>query len=98
MNDMTAVNQDRVQLTPKQANIYLWGWQPEARYRYAVCGRRFGKTFLQREEVRRACRFAMQRKIPVENEIWYGSPSFKQAKRNFWRLLKRSIPRAWIDG
>jgi len=92
------VKQDRVSLSSKQKNIYQWGWQPEARYRYAVCGRRFGKTFLQREEIRRACRLAMLWRIPVENEIWYGSPSFKQAKRNFWRLLKRSIPRHWIDG
>ncbi|MBZ3792877.1 hypothetical protein K9N72_24855 [Klebsiella pneumoniae] len=37
---------DAVSLTPKQANIYVWGWQRSARFRDAVCGRRFGKTFL----------------------------------------------------
>lgn len=95
---VAAVHSDRVQLTAKQNNIYGWGWQPEARFRYAVCGRRFGKTFLLREEMRRACRFAILRRVPIENEIWYGAPSFKQAKRVFWRTLKRSIPRAWIDG
>jgi hypothetical protein len=36
----------RIQLSPKQANIYAWGWQKDARFRYAVCGRRFGKTYL----------------------------------------------------
>jgi hypothetical protein len=40
-----------VKLTPKQANIYVWGFQPEARFRDAVCGRRFGKT----SSVRRRC-------------------------------------------
>ena len=40
-------NNGAVKLTPKQANIYLWGWQPDARFRDAVCGRRFGKTFWQ---------------------------------------------------
>src|SRR4030095_6347784 len=35
-----------IQLSPKQANIYTWGWQKDAPFRYAVCGRRFGKTYL----------------------------------------------------
>jgi len=47
-----------VKLTPKQANIYCWGFQPEARIRDAVCGRRFGKTFLGKAEMRRAARLA----------------------------------------
>jgi hypothetical protein len=34
--------------------IYTWGWQRDARFRYAVCGRRFGKTYLGAEEMRRA--------------------------------------------
>ena len=86
----------RIQLTPKQQNIYQWGWQPAARFRYAPCGRRFGKTFLLREEMRRAVRLAVKWRVPVENEIWYGAPTFKQAKRVFWRTLKRSIPREWL--
>jgi hypothetical protein len=32
---LTAIETDRVQLTPKQANIYLWGWQPAA-YRVSI--------------------------------------------------------------
>jgi hypothetical protein len=83
---------DRISLTKAQAQIYRYGWYPEARFRYAVCGRRFGKTFLLREEMRRAARLAITRDVPIENEIWYGAPTFKQAKRVFWRVLKRSIP------
>lgn len=88
---------NRVKLTPKQANIYVWGWQDTARFRFACCGRRFGKTFLLREEMRRAARLVMTTGVSVENEIWYGAPTFKQAKRVFWRTLKRSIPRHWLE-
>lgn len=86
----------RVLLTPKQANIYAWGWQPDARFRYAVCGRRFGKTYLGTEEIRRAYRLAVERNIHPDNEIWYGAPTFKQAKRVFWNRLKRAIPESWL--
>jgi hypothetical protein len=37
-------------MSPKQANTYTWGWQKDARFRYAVCGRRFGKTYLGADE------------------------------------------------
>ena len=39
----------RIQLSPKQAHIYAWGRQKAARFRYALCGRRFGKTYLCRK-------------------------------------------------
>lgn len=87
-----------VQLTPKQSNIYLWGWQPEARFRDAVCGRRFGKTFLGKAEMRRAARLASEWGVSVEDEIWYAAPTFKQAKRVFWRRLKQAIPASWRAG
>lgn len=87
-----------VKLTPKQANIYLWGWQPEARFRDAVCGRRFGKTFLAKAEMRRAARLAAKWNVSVEDEIWYGAPTFKQAKRVFWKRLKQAIPPSWRAG
>lgn len=87
-----------IALTPKQANIYLWGWQPQARFRDAVCGRRFGKTFLGAKEIRRAARLAVQWGVDAEDEIWYAAPTFKQAKRVFWRRLKRAIPEHWRAG
>lgn len=87
-----------VALTPKQANIYQWGWQPDARFRDAVCGRRFGKTFLGRAEMRRAARLAMEWNVSTDDEIWYAAPTFKQAKRVFWRRLKQSIPPRWRAG
>lgn len=89
---------DRVALTPKQANIFCWGWQPEARFRFAVCGRRFGKTFLAVEEIIRAYRLAVERDVSPDDEIWYGAPTFKQAKRVMWARLKRYFPAAWIEG
>ncbi|MEI2416205.1 terminase family protein [Orrella sp. JC864] len=88
----------RVALTPKQANIYVWGWQREARFRDAVCGRRFGKTFLGKAEMRRAARLAVKWNVSVEDEIWYAAPTFKQAKRVFWRRLKQAIPPSWRAG
>lgn len=87
-----------VSLTPKQANIYVWGWQRQARFRDAVCGRRFGKTFLGKAEIRRAARLAVKWQVSVEDEIWYAAPTFKQAKRVFWRRLKQAIPRHWRAG
>lgn len=87
-----------VKLTPKQANIYLWGWQKEARFRDAVCGRRFGKTFLAKAEMRRAARLAAKWNVSVEDEIWYAAPTFKQAKRVFWKRLKQAIPPSWRAG
>lgn len=86
---------DVVALTAKQANIFVWGWQQSARFRDAVCGRRFGKTFLGKAEMRRAARLAMKWGVSVEDEIWYAAPTFKQAKRVFWRRLKQSIPEKW---
>lgn len=88
----------QINLTPKQSNVYLWGWQPKARFRDPVCGRRFGKTFLAAKEMQRAARLAALWNVPAEDEIWYAAPTFKQAKRVFWRRLKKAIPKAWIDG
>ena len=86
----------RPKLTRPQRAIYNAGRTPGARFRTAVCGRSFGKTFLVPEEIRRAARLAVQRNIPTDSEIWYAAPNFKQAKRVFWRRLKKSIPAGWL--
>lgn len=86
----------RITLTPKQAAIYVWGWQPEARFRYVCAGRRFGKTFLMMEELRRAVRLAVERNIDTDNEIWYGAPTLKQGEKNFWKRALRACPAEWI--
>ena len=98
MSQFFSPSNGAVELTPKQANIYLWGWQLEARFRDAVCGRRFGKTFLAKAEMRRAARLAQEWNVSVEDEIWYGAPTFKQAKRVFWKRLKQAIPPSWRAG
>lgn len=87
----------RVALTPKQANIFTWGFQREARFRIACCGRRFGKTFLLMEELRRAVRLAMEHGVDTDLEIWYSGVTLKQAEKNFWKRAIRSTPEEWID-
>ncbi|MGI4851670.1 MAG: terminase large subunit domain-containing protein, partial [Janthinobacterium lividum] len=88
----------RNQLTRPQFKIYNDGWKPECRHRVAVCGRRFGKTFLGVEEIRRAVSMAIKNKVPVDNEIWYGTPELTQAKKNMWLRLVRGIPDHWVQG
>ncbi len=55
-------------------------------------------TFLMAEEIRRAARLAIRSAIGTENEIWYGAPTFIQAKRVMWARLKKSIPSRWLSG
>ncbi|MDZ4190385.1 MAG: terminase [Pseudomonas sp.] len=95
MSQQARFSEAPVKLTPKQANIYVWGWQANARFRDAVCGRRFGKTFLGKAEMRRAARLAVHWGVSFEDEIWYAAPTQKQARRVFWRRLKQAIPESW---
>lgn len=97
MSGLFQRRQARVQLTPKQSNIFLWGWQENAKHRVIVAGRRFGKTFLMMEEQRRAVRLAYERGIDTDDEIWYGAPTFKQAERNYWKRAQRATPPEWIE-
>ena len=86
----------RPTLTRPQFEIYRHGWKPEARFRTAVCGRRFGKTFVAVEEIRRACRMAVRNKVSTRNQIWYGGPTLDNAVSNFWVPLKEGIPKRWV--
>lgn len=90
-------DRDRVALTRPQWSIYSAGWRGETRFRVAVCGRRFGKSFLMAEELRRAARLAVAGGVGRENEIWYGAPTFRQAKRVMWERLKATIPARWMS-
>lgn len=83
-------------LTAPQFSIYDRGWHDESRFRVAACGRRFGKTFEAAEEIRRAVKMAVRRRISVDNEIWYAAPTYKQAKKIFWPKLKSIIPSHWL--
>jgi hypothetical protein len=98
MNQSRKSPSSNVALTPKQANIFAWGFQPCARFRDGVCGRRFGKTFLGAKEMRRAAKLAARWQVSTDDEIWYAAPTFKQAKRVFWRRLKKAIPPSWREG
>ena len=80
-----------------QSDIYRHGWHPHARFRDAVCGRRFGKSFLGAAEMRRAAVLVQKWGVSPDDEIWYAAPTFKQAKRVFWRRLKRSIPAGMVQ-
>lgn len=73
-------------LTQAQQQIF----HSDARFRVAVCGRRFGKTYLALWEIARAARFPDQR-------VLYIAPNFRQAKGIIWDLLKDELgKRRWI--
>ena len=52
-----------------------------ARFRVAVCGRRFGKTYLALRELARAARYPNRR-------VFYVAPTYRQAKQICWDELK----------
>lgn len=75
-------------LTTKQRAM----WDSQARFVVAPCGRRSGKTeLLKRKTIKEAAR------QPFGSEAWYvlGAPTYTQAKRIFWRDMKRLLP-AWM--
>jgi hypothetical protein len=55
-----------------------------ARFRVAICGRRFGKTFLSIREMAKVAR--MPGKV-----VWYIAPSYRQAKQIVWQQLKEKL-------
>jgi PBSX family phage terminase large subunit len=65
--------------------------QSPARFRVAICGRRFGKTHLAIRELCKAAR------IP-EREVWFVSPTYRQSKQIVWRKLKNKLSDlGWIS-
>ena len=67
-------------LTPAQQQI---AYSP-SRMTVAICGRRFGKTFLARNRLAYAARMPNQ-------EVWYVAPTYRQAKQIMWRSLKNKL-------
>jgi len=55
-----------------------------ARFKVAVCGRRFGKTHLSMREMARAAR-------KPDQKIFYVAPSYRQAKQTVWNKLKKKL-------
>lgn len=56
----------------------------DARFRVAICGRRFGKTYLAINELAKYAR------IP-DREVYYVAPSYRQAKNIAWKKLKYKL-------
>ena len=54
------------------------------RFRVAVCGRRFGKTFLARNQIAKYARLPNQL-------VWYVAPTYRQAKGILWKPLKQKL-------
>ena len=62
-----------------------------ARYRVAICGRRFGKTYVATREL---CKFASK----PDAVVWYIAPTRLQAKALVWEYLKgRLSSMNWIE-
>src|SRR5487761_2061579 len=72
-----------ISLKPKQDEVY----SSDARFRVLVAGRRFGKSFLAVPELLRMA--AGTWKDGSDREAWYVAPTYKQARRDLWRPLKR---------
>ena len=58
--------------------------QNPARFRVAACGRRFGKTFLARNQI---AKFSSQ----PNQRVWYIAPSYRMAKQILWQSLKKKL-------
>ena len=56
----------------------------EHRMRVAVCGRRFGKTFLAMHAIAKVARLPDQL-------VWYIAPTYRMAKQIMWKKLKRKL-------
>ncbi len=75
--------------------------QVDSRSKLFLCSESYiptHNTFLMAEELRRAARLAVRHAIGTENEIWYGAPTFLQAKRVMWARIKATIPKRWLLG
>lgn len=62
----------------------------DSRFKVAVCGRRFGKTYLSMRELAKQCR-------EPNKTAFYVAPTYKQAKQTVWKSLKEKLNKLnWI--
>ncbi len=62
--------------------------QSPARFRVAVCGRRFGKTTLVKAEA--------MKELGTPGKVWYIAPTYDMAREVMWEPIKSLVPQAWI--
>lgn len=58
-----------------------------ARFRIAVCGRRWGKTTMALAELSFNAIFRKQ-----DSLNWYVAPTYRQAKQTAWKILQKMVP------
>jgi hypothetical protein len=62
--------------------------QDPARFRVAVCGRRFGKTTLEKAEA--------TKEFGTPGRVWYVAPTYDMARDLMWEPLKAIVPASWV--
>jgi hypothetical protein len=78
--------QSTIKLKPTQWAVFTC----DRRFRVLVAGRRFGKTYLALVEL---CRAAWG----PGRLVWYVGPTYKQAKRIAWKVLKKMTQPYWAS-
>jgi hypothetical protein len=73
-------------LKPRQYEVFSDG----RRFRILVAGRRFGKSYLAIIEL-------IQAAWGRGRLVWYVAPTYKQAKRVVWNMLKQLTPTYWAS-
>jgi hypothetical protein len=73
-------------LKPRQYEVFING----RRFRILVAGRRFGKTYLAIIEL-------IQAAWGRGRVVWYVAPTYKQAKRVVWNMLKQLTRPYWAS-
>ncbi len=77
----------RYKLSAAQRTVF----HSTARFRVLIAGRRFGKSFL-------ACLILLREATNAPNRMcWYIAPTYRQGKQILWALLKRLVPREYVD-
>ncbi len=68
-------------------------WASQCRFNYLPCGRQSGKTELA---MRKLVKHLPVAKPWSDPRYFFGSPTYKQAKKVAWERIQRLIPKRWI--